>query len=130
MAAHQRSRRHAVLLAGLAAYSAVAAVYAVVPAGTPGTGLIRVLPGRDLAAHALVSGGLALLLCHALSTGSALAAVILAGAYAVVLELVQAFLPWRTCSLNDMTASLAGILLAVCGWAAARRFVGVRRAET
>ena len=129
MAADQRSRGHAVLLVGLAAYSAMAALYAVVPAGVPGTGLIRILPGRDLAAHALVSGGLALLLCCALSAAgrsafaAARLAIILACAYALILEVVQAFIPWRTWSRNDLAASLAGILFAVGGWAAAQRLV-------
>ena len=129
MAADQRLRRHAVLLGSLAAYSAMVAVFSVVPAGTPGTELIAILPGRDLAAHALVSGGLALLLCCALSAAwrnnfaTAGLAIILAGAYALILELVQAFLPWRTWSLNDLAAGLTGILIGTGLWATVRRLV-------
>jgi VanZ family protein len=135
MAADQRSRGRKVLLGSLTAYLAVVAVYSVVPAGTPGTGLIGILPGRDKAAHALASAGLALLLCCALSAdrrsaaAAAGLAIILAWAYALILELVQAFLPWRTCSLGDLAASLAGILFAVGGWAAVRRLVVGQRTQ-
>ena len=111
-------------------YLTVLSIYSVVPAGTPGTGLVRMLPGGDLAAHGLTAGGLALLLCCALRAlrtaaySTAGLAIILAGVYVAALELVQGFLPWRTSSLVDLAAGLGGILLAVGAWLALRRLFG------
>jgi len=102
-------------------------VYSVVPAGTPGTGLVGILPGRDLTAHGLTSAALALLLCCVLAAGDrgALATVCLSAAVAVAygasVELVQAFLPWRTCSLADFAVSIPGAALGSGAWLVWRR---------
>jgi len=115
-----------VTTAGLLLYVIVFSAYGIVPGGAPGTAATDLLPGRDLTAHSLASGGLALLLCSVLGAWrvgplrAVQVAMILAVAHAGSMELVQHFLSWRTATLVDVVASLPGILLAGAVWAAWR----------
>ncbi|GAJ08891.1 unnamed protein product [marine sediment metagenome] len=121
---------------GLVLYVALLCVYSVVPGGTLGTGAVDLLPGRDLAAHGLAYGGLTLILCCALGKGGAgkltgpVLAVASSAGLAAALELVQAFLPWRTFSVADLAAGIGGILFAAACWLVWSRLEGRARARS
>lgn len=118
---------------GTVVYAALLCFYSVVPAGTPGTGIVRILPGQDLTAHGLAYAGLAFILCCALAGGrtnrwkTAGLSVLFSLPYAAVLELAQALAAWRTCSAADMVANTFGIVLGSSCWLILRKLLVARR---
>jgi len=100
------------------ACGAVLSFYSLVPAAFPGAGLASVLPGRDLSAHALGYGVLALLLCWAAVAGGARrlvaapAAAALAFSWGAVVELVQSLVPWRAAGAADLLWDAGGTVFA------------------
>jgi len=110
----------------VAAYAAVLCFYSLGSGALPGAGLSEALPGRDLAAHGLAYGGLAFMLCVALSQRrarwlrAAAMAFTLSAGYAGVLELAQAFVPARTASCADLFAGVLGGGAACALWVAGR----------
>ena len=121
----------------LVLYLLVLIVYSVAPSSMPGIAIISLLPGRDLLAHTLAYGALTVLLCGSVGKrGSrASAGLAVAGGLAVgvnaILELAQALVPWRTASLADFAAGLAGTCVALGAWGALGRVGrGTRRNGT
>jgi VanZ family protein len=106
----------------LVVYGVVLCVYSVVPAGTPGTGVVQWLPGGDLGAHALAYLVLTALLAATLVTTRLPRPVQLALGVGVALavnvslELTQEALPHRSMSLKDVLAGLAGTLVVCVVW--------------
>jgi VanZ family protein len=106
----------------LVLYVALLCLYSVARPAAPGLGVIAYLPGGDLAAHCTAYAGLVLILCIALAgPGPAtwptpLLAVAFGLTLGAALELVQAFLPWRTCSLADFAANIGGMAVASGSW--------------
>lgn len=115
---------HVAVRAVLVLYMAVLCLYSVVRPGTPGTAIVAYLPGRDLGAHFIAYGGLGLVLCTVFAAEEAgtwaapVLALALGAALAGALEMIQAFVPWRTCSLADFAAGIAGVAAATGSWAA------------
>lgn len=44
-------------------------------------------------------------------------------AYGVLIELIQAFVPYRQCSLGDLAADAAGLMLGMIAWSLHRRWL-------
>jgi VanZ family protein len=109
-------------LVALGCYLVVLCLYSVVPAGTPGTATVALLPGQDLGAHFLAYGLLmALLAATFASTGlspfwQVTFAVSIAVGANVFIELVQWAIPWRTMAARDLLAGFAGTALVLLGW--------------
>jgi VanZ family protein len=86
---------------------------------------------NDKAMHLLafgyLTGAFAVAYTH-WTTWQRTAAIMLA--YAVLIEVVQAFIPNRYWSLLDIAANVIGILLALSGLYAIRKMAGLRRYET
>lgn len=97
----------------LAAGVATTAVLFLAPVSNP----LPTVDGiqTDKLAHAALMGGLALLVWWNLPAGRwrAAASVLLAGAYAGLIELVQLVLPFRSGDVTDLAAGLFGAALCV-----------------
>ena len=98
--------------------------------------MIAMLPGRDLAAHGLAYGVLALFVCWLYGAesvsmiGTAVRVIVPVAGLAGALELVQALLPWRTADLLDFAVGVAGMLLALGAWLAYRGLATRHRRAT
>jgi VanZ family protein len=130
------SRGRAAARVALVFYVALLCLYSVARPATPGLGVIAWLPGGDLAAHCMAYAGLVLILCIALAGRrpskwpTALLAVAFGLTLGGALELVQAFRPWRTCSLADFTANIVGMAVASGSWSAWRPLSAGGRASS
>lgn len=96
-------------------------VLSIMPAGAF-DGTPELFPHQDKAFHALMYGGLAILLGWALQWQKRhrpeawiAGIVLMAASYGALMEIFQGSLPWieRTCSWGDMLANLAGAILGI-----------------